>query len=111
MKKSLEVKHSGNFTRVFKKKLKKMDKPIRKRIKDLVDKILKNPTHNTPFLKGPKLRGKRKGRAGSYRVSFAICGECRELGHTKFNDCYECEKHKDEEIIFFDCGHRDKFYD
>ena len=100
----------GQFTKVFEKGLKKVDKVAQERIRNLVDDTLKNPYYNSVFLKGV-LRGKRKRRAGVYRINYAICEECRKLSHTGLNECVDCSNCEDGCIKFFDCGHRDKFYD
>lgn len=104
------IKYEARFTSVFEKNLSRLEKPVKKRIQRLVDSIVENPYCNSPFLKG-QFRGKRKKRAGQYRVSFAACEECRRLGHTSLNGCADCEDMSNSIIKFFDCGHRDKFYD
>ena len=104
-------KFQGLFTSVFHKNFAKLDRPVQERVQELVGNILEDPFYNSEFLKGAQFRGKRKRRAGSYRVSYAICQECRQQGHVRFNDCVDCKQCTNDKVKFFDCGHRDKFYD
>ncbi|MFH1224365.1 MAG: hypothetical protein V1676_01025 [Candidatus Diapherotrites archaeon] len=110
MQGSSGANYEARFTSVFQKNFGKLEKAVQERIKHLVDGVIENPFYNSPFLAG-QFRGKRKKRAGKYRVTFAVCEECRRLGHTALNGCADCTGMDNEAIKFFDCGHRDKFYD
>lgn len=78
-------------------------------LKDRFHGLLDNPYHNTGFLKGV-LRGKRSDRNGKTRFVFAVCEECRKLGHQKINRCLKCEENPDKTIIFFTLDWRGKAY-
>jgi len=72
--------------------------------------LLEDPYNNTGFLNGP-LRGKRSDRNGDIRFIFAICEECRKLGHTQRNSCANCDENPDSTVIFFAAGPRKNIYD
>ncbi len=79
------------------------------RIKNVIKRILLNPKHNSTFLKGDLLRGKRHIWVGKPdRIIFAICEECKQLNHQKYNKCSDCSGKTSHDIIFFDFikGHR-----
>jgi mRNA-degrading endonuclease RelE of RelBE toxin-antitoxin system len=91
------------------KSLKKKNQKLYERLKDKFYSILEEPFNNSKFLKG-EFRGKRSNRTGDARFIFAVCKECRELGHTKFNSCANCDELLDETVVFFAAGKRENIY-
>lgn len=69
------------------------------RIRKKMSEILANPYGNIDFGKG-QWRGKRKERAGTDRLIFVVCKQCRELKHFEFNLCSDCEKTPDETVVW-----------
>jgi len=97
-------------TENFEKRLGKIDNVNQERIlKDIQNKLVVNPVHNTKFLQGSMFKGKRSFRVGDYRVIFTICGECKKLGHNRHNGC-EGKNHPDNQIILWDVEHRKEDY-
>ena len=68
-----------------------------------------NPRGESKRLKG-NLSGKRSHREGNYRVIFAYCKECRELGDFKYNKCKNCEIYPDHNLFFFNFDNRGHSY-
>jgi hypothetical protein len=93
------------------KKLGKGGTHIKEAIKKAYRQLSEDPFHNTMFLKGP-LRGKRKKKfmGEKLRIEFAICKECRKLGHKDLNKCVDCEYIPDNSVKIFDIFYREKGY-
>jgi len=79
--------------------LKQKDRVRAKRIQNAVEEILGHPYQNMDFGKG-RWRGKRKYYVGNDRIMFVVCGQCRKLGHKRFNQCSDCASTKDETVLF-----------
>lgn len=94
----------------FKRKLKKLDFNVQKRIDKAIVEILFVKPYATKILT-ENLKGKRSLRVGDYRVIIAICEECKRLNYVELNGCRGCKKHGRNDIIMFTCGHRDEVYE
>jgi len=93
------------------KKLGKKDARIKDNIKKAYERLSQDPYSSTTFLTGT-LRGKRKIRlmGKKLRITFAICEECRRLGHTAFNNCVDCEHIPNNAVKIFDVFFRGRGY-
>jgi len=76
---------------------------------DALREIVRDPYKVSVFLKGD-LKGKRKFRKGRVRIVFAICEECRRLGHQQINQCVDCDEIPNNAIKVFDVGLRGQIY-
>lgn len=83
--------------------IKKKDPQNYKRIKAVIDRLLRNPGLND----GP-MHGISKGVFKKYigrdelRVYFSWCQKCRESGHQEQNKCDRCDELSDNTLIFKD---------
>ena len=96
------------FTASFERTIRSKKKRLRRLVeaaKTGVSSILRNPYAHDGWLKGD-LRGKHKKYvgAGHYRIVYAICEECRRLGHRDLNRCEFCEQTTDKTVVFFFVG-------
>ena len=92
----------------FKEQIRGLEKGFRRKIEERIDDLKADPWHNTKFLKG-QYRGKRKLWLNrSDRLVFVICEECRELGHTIYNQCSDCDTTPENTLVigFIIFGHR-----
>ncbi len=96
-------------TSKFDRALKRLDNPIATRIQEGLTDISTEPYTKSEQLQGP-LKGKRKHRVGNLRIVFAICEECRELGHDSINNCVDCDNMPDNALKVFDAGFRGAIY-
>lgn len=85
-----------------------MREPIKKRI----ERVIKNPYHNTEFLGDVSgklnLIGCRSARIDrNFRIIFVICEECRNIENCEF--CF-CEDLQDKTVVFLTVGPHDKAY-
>ncbi|MFH0724972.1 MAG: hypothetical protein V2B19_01215 [Pseudomonadota bacterium] len=85
---------------------------IRKNIKLRVERILKNPYHNTEALGDISgklnLLGCRSARIDkNFRIIFVICEECRNIPECEY--CF-CDDRPDKTVIFLTIGPHDKAY-
>ncbi|MBU1172736.1 MAG: hypothetical protein KKD44_24520 [Proteobacteria bacterium] len=85
---------------------------MRQSIKKRVDRVLKNPYHNTEFLGDVSgklnLIGCRSARIDrNFRIIFVICEECRNIQDCEF--CF-CEELQDKTVVFLTVGPHDKAY-
>lgn len=103
-----DFRRTGEFIR-FCKQLAKKNQTKHSVLRERFYNLLENPYSNTGFLKGP-LRGKRSDRNGDTRFIFAVCEECRKLGHSRVNSCMNCDENPDKTIIFFSTGLRENVY-
>lgn len=93
------------------KKLTKRNNTLASRLERTIENLRTNPYHNTFNLIGPYLKGKRRAWVGRrHRIVFAICEECRENEWEEHNNCNACDEKKDETLVFFKFGPRDKVY-
>lgn len=105
---SSSPKYEARFTRQFADIIdsnKKRDQQMVAALGRGVDQILRSPQSNDGWLRGP-LAGQRKKYVGKsrYRISFAVCGECRRLGKKHLNACEFCEQTTDNTVVFFHGG-------
>lgn len=82
---------------------KKKDIEFIKAIKEAVPKILANPYLNDTWMSYEYAGMHKKYVKGpsGYRILFAICGECRKLGHDKRLLCEDCNQKNDSVVVFF----------
>jgi len=79
------------YTPTFQSQLLGLSPSMKQRVEEKIEDLIADPWHNTEFLKG-QYRGKRKvWLTRSDRLVFVICEECRELGHTVYNLCTDCD--------------------
>lgn len=71
-----------------------------RRIQRAVDEILDIPKRNSRFGKG-QWRGKRERRVGDLRIMYSHCEECRQKGHTIYNNCPDCDSTPDDVGTFY----------
>ena len=104
-------RYRSHFTKDIKNFRRKKDKKsiniIQKGIENL---LLPDPYNNSESLTGP-LKGKRKYKKSDVRIIFAICEECRKLGHTPLNGCNDCSSYEDNTLMFFKTGLRGNIYE
>lgn len=90
------------FARILASK-KKKDIEFVKAVKEAIPRILENPYLNDSWM-GYEYAGMHKkyikGPTG-YRILFAICEECRKLGHDKRLLCSDCTQNNDLVVVFF----------
>lgn len=93
------------------KRLEKGGAHIKKSIRKAYEKLSQNPEFGTTFLEGT-LRGKRrlKFMGDRLRITFAICEQCRSLGHKELNNCHDCERIPNKAIKIFDVFFRGRGY-
>ena len=107
-------RYRESYSAYFDKKIrsgKKKDINKIKAVKDGVDKLLRGQLQGSEFLEG-EFSGKRKLHvAEKQRIIFAHCGECRQLGHDKLNQCEECQENSDDTLRFFAFDDRDEIYE
>jgi len=89
------------FRRPFYKTLKNLSGENQRRIKQAVDEILEMPQRNSKFAQH-QWRGKRERRIGDLRIMYSYCKECRQNGHTTYNNCLDCEDTPDDTGTFYD---------
>lgn len=99
------VEHVGKKLR----KMKNRDPALYRRVEDAIRELARNPRSLSVFLKG-EFKGKRKFRKGRIRIVFAICEECRRLGHLQINQCVDCDEIPSNAIKIFDIGLRGQIY-
>jgi Txe/YoeB family toxin of Txe-Axe toxin-antitoxin module len=85
---------------------------IRRYIRRHVERVLKDPYHNTEFLEDItgklNLTGCRSTRIDrNFRIIFVICEECRNMEDCEY--CF-CENLSDETVVFLTVGPHDKAY-
>lgn len=108
MKVMYDFRRTSEFIK-FCKHLAKKDPTRHVILRERFYNLLENPFNDSGFLKGP-LRGKRSDRNGKTRFVFAVCEECRKLGHTKLNSCADCSEIPDKTVVFFTTGFREHVY-
>ena len=87
------------------------DKEVQTRIQQFIDEsLILDPYHNTEFLKGKKLKGRRRARIGKYRVTFVICEERRKNMWKKIFQCSDCNKKPNRFIRLIQVGPRGDIY-
>lgn len=96
---------------LFKRNLRRYSS-IRQAIKRRVDRVLKDPYHNTEFLGDPSGRlnlvGVRSARVDmNFRIIFVICEECRSIKECEY--CF-CEDMEDKTVVFLTVGPHEKAY-
>lgn len=96
---------------LFVKNLRKYSS-IKKYAKNKINRLLKDPYHNTEFLGDRKeklnLIGCRSIRIDkNFRIVFVVCEECRSIQNCEF--CF-CEELPDNTIVFLTIGPHDKAY-
>ncbi len=85
---------------------------IRRNIRRRIDRVLKDPYHNTEFLEDItgklNLTGCRSARIDrNFRIIFVICEECRNREDCEY--CF-CENLSDKTVVFLTVGPHDKAY-
>ena len=91
------------FERIIRSK-KRRDVALVEAAKKGVKRIVDSPYSHNGWLKG-NLRGKHKKYVGrDYRIVYAICEECRRLGHAQVNRCEFCDEATDKTVVFFFVG-------
>jgi Txe/YoeB family toxin of Txe-Axe toxin-antitoxin module len=83
---------------------------IRRNIRRRVERVLKDPYHNTEFLDDItgklNLIGCRSARIDrNFRIIFVICEECRNMYECEY--CF-CEDLPDQTVVFLTVGPHDK---
>jgi len=111
MKRSGVSDYQAVYEDLFVKNLRRYSS-IKKLAKKKINRILKNPYHNTEFLGDPtgklNLIGCRSVRVDrNFRVVFVICEECINIKNCQF--CF-CENLSDKTIVFLTIGPHDKAY-
>jgi hypothetical protein len=93
------------------KKLEKGGTHIKESIERAYGRLSQDPYSGTIFLKGP-LRGKRKLKfmGKKLRIEFAICEECRRLGHKNLNKCMDCKHIPNNVVKIFDVFFKERGY-
>lgn len=95
------------YQKAFTKRItskKKTEKQKVQVFKEGVEKILAGKIQGTKFLHGESLRGKRRlVLPDDLRIVFAICEECKRLGHQEFNQCNACStiSSKNSAVFFY----------
>jgi len=102
------LKEIPHFRRALKKIYRKHRDQI-KRIEKMLWVLSQDPYNNSEQLKGEH-DGKKKTRVGDFRITSAICEECRRLGHVKKNRCADCAEQRDNTVKLFDIGLRPRAY-
>ena len=99
------MKYEIYQTEEFAKKFKKLDKSVKKEIDKKVKFLSGDPyggAGNIGHLKG-EFEGLRRIRVGrNWRIYFAICEECRQLGYTNLRNCLDCRDIPDKSVKLFD---------
>ncbi len=85
---------------------------IRRNIRRRIDRVLKDPYHNTEFLEDItgklNLTGCRSARIDrNFRIIFVICEECRNREDCEY--CF-CENLSNKTVVFLTVGPHDKAY-
>lgn len=96
------------FDKSWKKYAKRYRAELR-RIEKAIDQLRGNPHLNDSWLRA-ELSGKHKKRVGGWRIVFAICEECRKLGHERCNKCKDCSSSAGRTVRLFDVGPRKDIY-
>jgi len=108
--------YEGTFTPTFNACIQQCESnpQMKKRLKSVIDRILENPKVQSHLLRkegGIDLRGKRRRHvSGNYVLVYAICDECINSGHQKFNNCGGCDGVAKNKVIFFAFDKWDKIY-
>jgi mRNA-degrading endonuclease RelE of RelBE toxin-antitoxin system len=98
-------------TKELERNLRKLGKtPVHGLLDEGTRKLQANPYHNTYHLEGP-FSHYRVLKIGDYRLFFAVCQECRALGHQSLFGCSDCAEKKDNSVIQFKMRHRSIAYD
>jgi len=79
--------------------IERKDKIRGSRLHKAMREILASPYGKVEFGKG-QYRGKRKYTVGKDRLLFVVCKQCRDLKHQIFNQCSDCDKTKDETVVW-----------
>lgn len=99
------MKYEIYQTEEFAKKFKKLDKSVQKEIDKKIRFLAENPyagAGNVGHLKG-EFKGLRRIRVGRrWRVIFAVCEECRQLGYADLRKCLDCKDIPDKSLKLFD---------
>jgi hypothetical protein len=107
-------RYRESYSAYFDEKIKSGKKKDINKIKAVkygVDKLLKGQLQGSEFLAG-EFSSMRKFRVSEkQRIIFAHCGECRQLGHDKLNQCEECQENSDNTLRFFAFADRDEIYE
>ncbi len=82
---------------------------VLKQIHESLEILSSDPTGESKHLKG-NYKGKRSHRPNGIRIIFAYCKECRELKHTIYNKCKDCETYPDQNLMLFDVDDRGHSY-
>ena len=88
-------------------------KSLQPRIDKKMERILRNPYHNTEILGSMKgkinLKGCRSIRVSrNFRIIFVICEECRKIKEAQF--CF-CEGLPDKAVVFLTVGTHQRAYE
>lgn len=81
---------------------KKKDIEKKRSLKKAIDAVLSGNIKGKGHLHG-NLRGKRYRYApNDHRLLYALCKECKELSHEKYNCCPDCDNiASDNKVVFF----------
>jgi mRNA-degrading endonuclease RelE of RelBE toxin-antitoxin system len=109
-KESSPCSYNLHRTEAFVKSFRKLDSNVQKVLDKTIRDVLPVAPFETKKLVSPELKGKRSLRRGNFRVLFAICRECRELGSVRLNNCIDCRNRGENDIMLFVCGHRKHVY-
>ena len=91
------------------KKIRTHDPSGHKRIMDVVNRLLRNPSDADGQMHGDH-RGKFKkyvGR-GEYRIIYLFCDLCRKAQRHLPKDCDSCSPVPDNSVVFFDVFHKNE---
>lgn len=98
--------YSPDFPRVLRKY-----SAIKKSIQKKIQQILKDPLGPQTEPLAFDLVGLRSAAVKkSFRLLFAVCEECRRLGHQAENNCFGCSEMPDNTVYFFTISPHDDAY-
>jgi mRNA-degrading endonuclease YafQ of YafQ-DinJ toxin-antitoxin module len=98
--------YSPDFPKTFQKY-----SAIKVSIQKKVEQILQDPLGPQTEPLGHDLVGLRSAPVKkSFRLIFAVCEECRRLGHSAVNNCFDCASQPDNTVYFFTIGPHDDAY-
>lgn len=89
-------------------------KDKKKRIKSLVNKILRDPFYKSCLLikvKGVDLQGKRRRHlTANFVMVYAICEECIRQNYLQYNNCTNCNGKPKKRVVLIAFAKHDDIY-
>jgi mRNA-degrading endonuclease RelE of RelBE toxin-antitoxin system len=105
--------YKAAFTKHFERSLKsetKRDNLLKERIEQAIQEMMIEPYKDSELLHD-EYSGKRRTYVGKHRILYAVCEECRKLGHEKHNRCQDCSSLAGNTIVYFDVNLRKVAYE